>query len=171
MRHLGNPADRQAILKRLEGLSPGARPHWGRMTAHGMVCHLADSFRVPLGERSASMATGLYQRTLMKWAALYLVSRWPHNRPTRPEVEQGAGGSHPVDFEADRARLAQSIARFSEPGRQFAGRLHPMFGEMTPRQWLRWGYFAPAPPPSPIRCVRVNPADRSPGSGGESVEA
>jgi hypothetical protein len=102
------------------------------MTAHGMVCHLSDSFRVPLGERSASMATGLYRRTVMEWAALYVVIRWPHNRPTRPEVEQGLGGSLPGDFQADRAQLVQSIERFSERfserGRRFDGLLHPLFG-------------------------------------------
>ncbi len=141
MKHLGNPVEKQRILERIATLSQGDLPKWGRMTAHGMICHLGDSFGVPLGERAASMATGLYQRTLMKWGALYLVARWPHNRPTRPEMEQGAGGSPPVEFERDRARLVEAIRRFSEPGRRFEERLHPMFGAMTARQWLRWGYL------------------------------
>jgi hypothetical protein len=57
------------------------------MIAHGMICHPDDSFSLPLGERSASMATGLYPRTLMKWAA-YLVNaglaRFSERPPVRP---------------------------------------------------------------------------------------
>lgn len=87
------------------------------------------------------MATGFYQRTVMKWAALYVVSRWPQNTPTRPEMEQGVGGSQPLEFQADRARLVALIGRFAEPGRRFEGHLHPFFGALTPRQRLRWGYL------------------------------
>jgi len=141
MRNLGNPAIQLDVLRRIAALSPRSLPRWGRMTAHGMVCHLGDSFSLPLGERSASMATGLYQRTLMKWGALYLVARWPHNSPTRPEMEQGVGGSLPVDFETDRGRLVRLVERFAEPARRFEGRLHPLFGPLTPGQWLRWGYL------------------------------
>jgi hypothetical protein len=153
MLQLGNPTVKQRVVDRVAALSPGASSNWGRMTAHGMVCHLSDSFRVPLGERSASMATGLYQRTVMKWAALYVVVRWPHNRPTRPEVEQGVGGSLPEDFQADRDQLLRLIERFSacfsehfskqfrESGRRFDRPPHPLFGAMTGRQWLRWGYL------------------------------
>jgi Protein of unknown function (DUF1569) len=111
------------------------------MTVHGMICHLSDSFRLPLGERSASVATGLVQRTVMKWGALYLPIRWPHNVPTRPEMEQGVGGSAPGDFLADRAQLMQIMERFAQPGSSFEGRLHPFFGQLTPSQWLRWGYL------------------------------
>ena len=141
MRHLGEPSDCKSILERLGTLKPDARPLWGRMTPNGMLCHLSDSFRLPLGERSASMSTGFYQRTIMKWGALYLVSRWPQNVPTRPEMEQGVGGSAPVGFESDRVQLIRLIERFTEPSRRFEGRLHPMFGELTPRQWMRWGYL------------------------------
>jgi hypothetical protein len=33
------------------------------------------------------------------------------------------------------------IERFSETGRRFDGLLQPLFGELTPYQWLRWGYL------------------------------
>jgi len=141
MRHLGNSADRKSILDRIAALSPASERRWGCMTVGGMLCHLTDSYGLPLGERPASMATGLYQRTIMKWAALYVVTRWPQSTPTRPEFEQGAGGTPPVEFQADRARLTRSIERFSEPGRRFEGHPHPFFGPLTARQWLRWGYL------------------------------
>jgi hypothetical protein len=111
LRNRGDPAVREAAVRRLAALSAAARQLWGRMIAHGMICHPDDSFSLPLGERPASMATGLYQRTLMKWAALLPGQRWPHNSPTRPEMEQGAGRTAAVDFDADCTRLAQRIAR------------------------------------------------------------
>jgi len=105
-----------------------------------MVCHLCDSYKLALGEKSVSMATGFLQQTLIKFIALRVPAKWPHGTPTRPEVEQGIGGTPPVDFEADRAHLLSIFDRFCsapiDPQIQ-----HPFFGPMTRRDWMRWGYL------------------------------
>ena len=44
------------------------------MSAHQMVCHLDDSYKVGLGEKYASPATGYLQRTLLKWLALEIAT-------------------------------------------------------------------------------------------------
>jgi hypothetical protein len=141
MIHLGNPSVRQQILQRIAALKPDARPQWGRMTAHQMVCHLTDSFRVAMGEKYASPATGLLQRFLLKWMALYVPAQWPHGVATRPEVEQGRGGTPPDDYRRDRVDLVFVIERFSDSNREFQWAFHPIFGPMSDRQWLRWGYL------------------------------
>ncbi len=141
MTHLGNPSVRQQILQRIAALKPDMRPRWGRMTAHQMLCHLTDSFRVAMGEKHASPATGLLQRSLLKWAALYLPLRWPQGVPTRPEVEQGAGGTPPGDFCRDRIELISAIERFAGANRTFEWGKHPAFGSLRDREWLRWGYL------------------------------
>jgi hypothetical protein len=141
MKSLGEPATRQSVLQRIARLEPGAKPRWGRMSAHQMLCHLTDSFHAALGEKQVSPATGLVQRTLIKWIALYVPIPWPKGLPTRPEVAQGAGGTPPLGFEQDRAGLVSVIERFASPGRAFGGRRHPTLGGLRDSQWLRWGYL------------------------------
>jgi len=141
MTHLGNAAARQRVLQRIAALKPETPARWGRMNAHQMLCHLADSFRAVAGDKKVSPASGIMQRTVVKWAALYLPMPWPKGVRTRPEVEQGAGGTPPTDFCRDRIELIHEIERFADPNRKFAWHPHPIFGMMSERQWLRWGYL------------------------------
>ena len=85
MRTLARTADLADILSRLQTLRPDAAAKWGRMSAHQMVCHLADAMRMALNQRTSSTATGPLQQTLVKWIALYLPVPWPAGIPTRPE--------------------------------------------------------------------------------------
>lgn len=96
MTHLGNAAVRQAILNRLAALAPESPARWGRMNANQMVCHLADSYRAVIGEKPVSPATGILQRSVVKWIALYVPLPWPKGFATRPEMEQGIGGTPPA---------------------------------------------------------------------------
>lgn len=110
------------------------------MSAHQMVCHLCDSYRVALGERSVSPSTGFLKRTVIKWIALRVPAKWPKDTPTPPEVEQGLGGTAPVEFGADRSELLSLTGRFcAESGDRLVS--HPFFGPMTRQEWLRWGYL------------------------------
>ena len=70
MKTLKNLSERQNIARRMGQLSAADKARWGSMSVHQMVCHLDDSYKVPLGERTASPATGFLQRTVVKWAAL-----------------------------------------------------------------------------------------------------
>jgi len=107
------------------------------MTAPEMICHLNDSFRVGMGEKYASPATNLLQRTVVKWVALHTAFPWPHGVPTRPELMQGNGGTPPSEWTRDRAQLESLISEFA--ARQSYG-VHPIFGTMSQADWLIWGY-------------------------------
>ena len=122
---------------RLERLTPHAPRSWGRMTAHQMICHLSDSFSGAMGEMPVSPAPGPLPRKLMKWFGLHTPMRWPRNLKTRPEVEQGLGGTPPGDWLEDLSRLRQLIAVFPQQ-RNFAP--HPIFGPMSWSEWQIWGY-------------------------------
>lgn len=110
------------------------------MTVHQMVCHVCDSYRLALGEKSVSPATGFLQRTALKWVALWAPLHWPKNVATRPEMEQGFGGTPPVEFERDRGELVAIVRPFCNlrPGASIA---HPFFGLMSRKEWMRWGYL------------------------------
>lgn len=137
MSTLADPQVVELCRERLRRLAPDARAKWGRMTAHQMVCHLNDSFRVGMGEKYASPASSFLQRTLVKWIALHTSLRWPHGVPTRPEVEQGVGGTAPVDWDRDCAALDSLMKLFSQHP---AFGAHPTFSTMSGHDWLIWGY-------------------------------
>jgi len=140
MQTLELKADRDSIAKRISTLAPTDQRRWGRMSVEQMVCHLCDAYRVALGEKAVSPATGFFQRTFMKWFALRVPVEWPKGIPTRPELEQGAGGTAPVEFERDRAMLIFVFDRFCEPSANLSP-THPFFGPMSRQDWLRWGYL------------------------------
>lgn len=141
MKTLANEADRKQLLERLQRLRSNSLRHWGKMSAHQMVCHLTDSFKAGTGEKSAAASENLMNRTVVKWAGLYLPIPWPHGIKTRPEMDQNIGGTKPVEFELDRNALAEIIERFSKPKRDFEWGRHPLFGQMYDRDWHRWGYL------------------------------
>ena len=140
MKTLRNAPDRDELLTRIGKLSPAGTAKWGKMSVHQMLCHLSDAYLYALGEKPASARTGLFQRTAMKWVALRLPLRWPKGIQTRPEMEQGKGGSAPIEFNQDRAALVAVVNRFCDhlphPLLQ-----HPVFGPMESADWWRWGYL------------------------------
>ena len=140
MRNLSVAADRRSITERISALKSPDRALWGRMTVDQMVCHLCDAFRLPLGEKSAADMSTFFSRNILKFAALRLPAKWPHGTPTMPEVEQGVGGTAPVEFEKDRAALLSLVDRCSKSTFDPAI-LHPIFGRMSGGDWLRLGYL------------------------------
>ena len=140
MKTLGRDCDRVEILQRLKGVRPDYVGRWGRMSAHGMICHLSDSLLMAAGRKPASQATGLLHRTILKWVVLYAPLKWPAGVPTRPEIDQEHGGTKPADFTEDMARLEallEHVTRSEPQGRP----VHPIFGAMSEAAWLRWGYL------------------------------
>jgi hypothetical protein len=137
MSTLADPNIQASCCERVGRVEPCSVPRWGRMNAHQMVCHLNDSFRVATGEKYASPATNLLQRTLVKWIALHTPVKWPPGVPTRPELQQGQGGTPPSDWERDSADLRRLIVAFADRT-EFAA--HPIFGTMSRPDWMIWGY-------------------------------
>jgi hypothetical protein len=138
MRNLGDAEVRHSLQRRIAALPSDAQSRWGLMSAHQMLCHLSDSFRVCTGDKRATVVANWVTGTAFKWIALYVPAPWPKNVPTRPEVKQGAGGTPPADFEQDRADLLVLLDRFCCPRQRTP---HPFFGNMREREWLRWAYL------------------------------
>jgi hypothetical protein len=141
MKTLANEAERAEILARMGRVKTDSARRWGKMSAHQMVCHLADSFRGVMGERPLSMMPGNFGRGVMKWVALYSGIPWPHGLKTMPEVDQLIGGSRPAEFAADVQQLRTLFDRFTAQTRDFVWARHPMFPAMTETDWMRWAYL------------------------------
>ncbi len=129
------------LLERLHRLRPEFPARWGKMNAHQMVCHLNDSFHLAMGLKSASADITFLSRTLVRWVALHTPLTWPKGVPTRPEMDQLAGGTPPAEFVRDADALSATLQRFTANPRDFAFARHPIFGSLTEWEWMRWGYL------------------------------
>lgn len=142
MKSLARPADAEEVLQRLRRLHPESPRRWGRMSAHQMVCHLGDAFRVAMGEMPSSDRASFPYRTIVKWVALYAPVRWPSGIPTTPELDQSAGsGTPPGDFATDVARVEALVGAITAESVDLGRQRHPLFGAMSHAAWLRWGYL------------------------------
>ena len=142
MKTLGNSQDKELLLNRLRLLTPDSRRLWGRMTPHQMICHLNDSFKSVIGEREITGdKSNMLTRSLVRWIALYAPVKWPHGVPTMAENDQERGGTPPEDFRRDVDALALMIERVTAAERDFRWGRHPLFAEMSERDWMRWGYL------------------------------
>jgi len=131
--------DKQEVLRRLAALQENSPRRWGKMSCHQTIVHLSDSFLCPLGEKTVRPVKPPIPRGVMKWGALYFPMRWPKEVPTTPEMEQGIGGTPPVEFSADLEKLFGLIERFLRKDFEWAD--HPIFGAMNEKEWMRWGYL------------------------------
>lgn len=139
LRSLFRPHDLQRVEARLASLRPDRDARWGRMSAHQAVCHLADSFRFVLGERPTDMRSSFLTKTVIRVVALTLPVAWPKGVATVPEMDQEVGGTAPSDFKVDVDELKVLLGRFvALTGRGMD--THPIFGDLTPGEWGRWGF-------------------------------
>lgn len=141
MKTLLNPTDKEEILRRVEAVQPTSQRRWGKMSAHNMICHLSDGFRLYMGERPTKRVQVSGPRLLVKWIALWAPIPWPHGFKTAPELDQQSGGTPPIEFAADKQELRGLIARFTRQPREFDWKPHPHFGAMSEREWKRLAYL------------------------------
>ena len=141
MKTLSRPRDKAELLRRLREVRSESAPRWGRMSAHQMMCHVGDAFRMATGQKVVSHTTSLLRRTLVKWIALYAPLRWPAGIPTSPEIDQELQGTRPVDFASDIAQVEMFLDLVTTRPRTFDWQVHPIFGSMSEAAWLRWAYL------------------------------
>jgi hypothetical protein len=129
--------DREALLQRLHRLQPSSQPRWGKLTAPRMVCHLADSLRVGLGEVSSKSVDTILSRTLLKWLVVYSPLAPPPGKiQTAPEMLATA----PTTWAEDVSTVEQLIGRMATTPTTAA---HPAFGPLTQGGWgrLNWKHL------------------------------
>jgi hypothetical protein len=126
-----DPNDRARLVERLRCLRPEARPAWGTLDAPRMLCHVADSLRLALGELPARPTHSFFSRTLGKALVVNTRLRPPRGKiKTAPEMLT----SRPASWDADLAACVQLVERV---GAGTARAVHPTFGPLTPAEWGR----------------------------------
>jgi uncharacterized protein DUF1569 len=56
-------------------------------------------------------------------------------------MDQEIDGTRPVEFDADLRELEKIIGNFAQLRADYNWQNHPIFGQMTTDEWLRWGYL------------------------------
>jgi uncharacterized protein DUF1569 len=142
MKSLARERDRLEVQRRVRALNPDSIRRWGKMTVHQMVCHLSDGYRMLTGEKPTALVASPLPRPIMKCVALYVPLTWPKNIETTTELDQRFGGTRPGTFDADVAELGRLLDQIAVERRdRLEGQVHPIFGRMSERSWLRWAYL------------------------------
>lgn len=140
MKSLRNPPDKQELLQRIQRVRPTSERLWGKMSAHRMICHLADGYRLYLGEISSEPVPGpAIVKAMIRTVALY--APWPRGKvPTLPAIDQVDGtGTSPTEFANDMWALCDMLERFTRVPQNYQYR-HPGLGLLSYSQVMRLGY-------------------------------
>ena len=142
MKTFSNDDDKREILKRLDSIRPASRRRWGKMSAHQMICHLSDGYRMIIGEKNVPLVAVWYPRAVLRFVALWAPLPWPHGFTAAPEIDQVAGGgTPPAQFEADVRDLRNLIDRVTRRPWDFEPQAHPHFGRLSEKALMRLGYL------------------------------
>jgi len=141
MKTLRIAKDKEEIVRRVQTILPTSQRRWGRMSAHQMICHLSDSYRMFMGDKKVAPVGGLYPSALLRWFALGVPTPWPRGFRAAPELDQQIGGTRPVQFDADVSELLALIDRFARQPKDYEPQPHPHFGQMSDADWMRLGYL------------------------------
>jgi hypothetical protein len=121
------------LRERIQRLNAEAKPRWGRLTASGAVCHVADAFRVPLGDIEAAPRGGFLSLAPVRFLLVHVLP-WPRGKvETAPEYLSTPG----VNWDADVQALVAVLHRFVERGKgpSPGWATHPAFGDLPNREW------------------------------------
>jgi hypothetical protein len=121
---------RREIKERVARLTPDHKAQWGKMNAPQMVCHLAESLRMAIGELPVEPKRLPIRYPPFKQFIIYLAP-FPKNTPTAPELLARS----PRDWQSDVADLQAMVDRFTPRGADGRWPEHPAFGKLSERGW------------------------------------
>jgi hypothetical protein len=132
MNSLYDPANRELILGRLEGLQPGAARQWGKMGAAQMLAHCSIAMEMATGETPRKQK--LIGKIFGPFVRSSLLGEKPfgRNSPTDPAFIV----KDEKDFEAEKQRLTRLVNTFCESGPEKASSyMHSFLGRLRGEEW------------------------------------
>lgn len=120
---------------RVATLTPEAPARWGKMSVRQMVCHLADAYRVALGEVPVVPKWTPLCLYPLRWLFVYTLPIPKGKIPTTREFQSTAPG----EWEKDVAEWNAAFDRFVKRSKEKEPRwgTHPAFGDLGTEEWGR----------------------------------
>lgn len=142
-RSIFDPEIQKLVEERMEKLTTESKGRWGVMTVEQMLRHLAEGFKLPLGEVKMEDKSTFLGRTLIRYFVTsgYVPSEaQAKKRPiqTFKEIDVVKAGIQAGYLEAEKANLRQMIRAFIEKG-EYPPR-HPFFGKFRKKHWGFWAW-------------------------------
>lgn len=127
-----------AVIGRINKLTPASTPLWGKMNVSQMLAHLNVSYEMVYEDKHPK------PKALMEFILKLLVKNkvvsevpYKHNGPTAPAFII----TDERDFEAEKARLIAHIKKTQELGeKHFDGKESHSFGPLTITEWNNMFY-------------------------------
>lgn len=131
MPSMWDPGADDAMLARLDRLTPDAKARWGRFTCPDMVAHLNDSMRMALGDIAPASKHLPLRFFPLKQLIIY-VAPFPKGAPTAPELISRSGRAV---WDEEVKAFRELLARLKARSGQTEWPAHPAFGSMNRRDW------------------------------------
>ena len=124
------------LLKRINQLTPKIQPKFGQMTAHQMVCHCTDFYRLILGEML------LKEKPLLNVQEVTQLAQSKKKVPSPNQFDQVAGnGTSPKNFESALATLKKYLEKFYRLHEAYDYPPHFYFGRLSRIEWRKIAYY------------------------------
>jgi len=130
MKTIWDAAAQREMHDRIERLAWDRPAAWGSFTAPKMVCHLADSLKMALGDLPVRRKNLPLRYPPIKQLVIYLAP-FPKGAPTAPELL----ARQPKEWSADVGDLQALLDRVAAGGPSTLSIEHPAFGHLSPRAW------------------------------------
>lgn len=136
---LFDPKENSLIKERINKLTPGSRPLWGKMNVSQMLAHLQPTMLVAFGELKLKgrLMGFLFGKIARK--QILLDKPFKKSIPTLKEFKIAE-----KDFETEKNTLLSYIDRFITEGHEIITKNpHPFFGKLTLEEWdkLQWKHL------------------------------
>jgi hypothetical protein len=118
------------LSERVGALASDRKGEWGRFTAPKMICHLADSLRMAMGDLKVATKRLPIRYPPLKQLIIY-VAPFPKGAPTAPELL----GREPREWAHDVADVQTLLARAAAVDSTDQWPEHPAFGPLSRRAW------------------------------------
>jgi uncharacterized protein DUF1569 len=130
MKSIWREDDRREIHDRVGALACDRRADWGKFTAPQMVCHLADSLKMAMGDLKVAPKALPIRYPPLKQLVVY-VAPFLKGLPTAPELL----AREPREWDNDVADLQLLLARAASARVTDTWPEHPAFGRLSKRAW------------------------------------
>ncbi len=132
-------AVRDGLKRRVGQLHPDTQRKWGLMDAAAMQVHVIAGMKMALGTLRVEPKKSLLGNAVVRWMVIHSPIPWPKGTPTAKELINLPS----VDFVAEQEELVHLINSASARGQTDGWPAHPMFGQMSERDWgvLIWRHL------------------------------